>query len=484
MGEIFLAEKRGALGVGKKVVIKRILPDLAQDRQFTRGFEDEARVAMQLNHSNIVQVFDFGQEDGQLYLVSEYVEGADLAQVLTLLKNQDRHLPLNLALGILIRVAAALDYAHKKTGDNGEPLRIVHRDVNPSNVLISFSGDVKITDFGIAKFEARKSRTLPNQIKGKVMYLAPEMITGHDIDMRADIFSFGSMAYEMLCQEHPFSGGNEGEVIDRIKHVRYTPLNERRRDLPMALVKIVEKCLQRDPGMRYQDMAAVQQELTNYLFASHTVLTDSDIGHFLARIMGKDVEQSDVVEGTVRHRTLTVRKKRRVLDYKGWLMTGVAGVLLLVAMVVLLRRRPVEVKPKPAVHPFILRQPALSAQTFGRRSIVLVVPSELQKPTNTNKNVHPRVGKAPKKRINVTIRQPVRPAAKVVFRFFPARANVLIDGKDIDTKGNNIVTWEVGPGRHHIVVLDTVGGGSRRVNFDAKAGQQVNLGTIAVTGVK
>lgn len=474
MGEVFLAEKKGVLGVDKKVVIKRILPDLARDQRFIRSFEDEARVAMQLNHSNLVQVFDFGQDNGQLYLVSEYVEGADLGHVLTLLKNQGRKLPISLALGVLIRMAAALSYAHKKTDNNGRPLKIVHRDVNPSNVLISFNGDVKLTDFGIAKFEARKARTLPNQIKGKVMYLAPEMISGNNVDHRADIFSLGSMAYEILCGKHPFSGKNEGEIIDRIRHSKHRPMNEECHDLPMVLVKIVEKCLERDPDRRYQDMDDVQQALTNYLFASHTVLTDSDIGKFLVRLM-------DTREKTLKkaesggHRTITVVNRHDHRLRKILIRAGALGVVAILALAVVLFW-PARL-PKAGHQVMSVRAPVVYTQSLARRGMAVldskaVVP--VKKISTKPKNVV--------KKMQVSIRHTPQPMSRVIFRFFPARAIVLIDGRDVAVNGNNIVRQKISTGRHHIVVLDQVSGKQKQVDFSIGPDKELNLGTLSATG--
>ena len=233
--------------------------------------------------------------------------------------------------------------------------------------------------------------------------------------------------------------------------------------------------------MRYQDMDAVQQDLTNYLFASHTVLTDSDIGRFLSQLMGKEGSQQDT--GTqVRQRTLTVRSRRRVMDYRAWLLAGGVGLLMLLGLV-WLRRPPGQAEPKP-VHVLPLRQPALIARTLRRRPVAAVKAAGPQATgDNTQKTQQPPATKATaKKHINVSIRQVARPAAQVVFRFFPARASVLIDGREVATNGNNLVNWKVGPGRHHLVVLDTISGRSRRVNFDARAGEHVNLGTIIVTG--
>jgi len=473
MGEIFLAEKQGALGVEKRVVIKRILPDLAMDQQFTRSFEDEARVAMQLNHSNIVQVFDFGQDNGQLYLVSEYVEGADLGQVLTILKNQGRKLPISLALGVLIRMSAALSYAHKKKDRNNNPLRIVHRDVNPSNVLISFNGDVKLTDFGIAKFEARKARTLPNQIKGKVMYLAPEMIAGHGVDHRADIFSLGSMAYEILCGEHPFSGKNEGEIIDRIRHSKHIRLEEKAPELPVTLAKIVENCLERDPDRRYQDMDDLQKDLTDYLFASHTVMSDSDIGKFLVKLLDKGSVAPQKVKSN-NPRTITVVNKRDHRRLKLFFATGFAGVLAILAgLYTFWPEQHRVVMPSD----MMIRMPVVTIQSLGRRGTSAL--SQMAEPVKI-------VDKKPeipvRKKIHVTIRQPSRPLSQVIFRFFPARASVLIDGQDVVADGNNIITQKVTAGRHHILVLDTVSGKRRLVDFSIGPDKKLNLGTLSVTG--
>src|SRR5262245_21934690 len=207
MADIYLARQSGVEGFQKPCVIKRILPQLADDQQFVSMFLDEARIAALLTHPNIVQIFDLGKQDGSYFLAMEHIHGEDLTRILDAERQRGRTaLPENIAIRIIAQVAEGLDYAHHAVDEDGLALGIVHRDVSPPNVIVSYAGSVKIVDFGIAKAVVKHSRTEVGVIKGKVPYMSPEQVQGLELDKRSDIFSLGALLYELSTGQKPFAG--------------------------------------------------------------------------------------------------------------------------------------------------------------------------------------------------------------------------------------------------------------------------------------
>ena len=194
MGEVFLAKHEGVAGFQKKVVIKKILPHLANDDNFVRRFIDEARLVVSLSHSNIVQVFDMGKEEGAYFIAMEYVDGVDLRILLKKNRALGKELPLPLALYVLAEVSAGLDYAHTREDEHGQNLRIVHRDISPSNVMLSKDGAVKLVDFGVAKSASRLNHSLSGSLRGKVRYMSPEQANGETLEAPVMCFLWGSWA--------------------------------------------------------------------------------------------------------------------------------------------------------------------------------------------------------------------------------------------------------------------------------------------------
>ena len=251
MAEVLLARFGGADGFSRHVVIKRILPQHSENVAFVQMFRDEARITAQLLHGNIVQVLEFGCEDGHHHLVLEYVPGVSLSTLLSALKAQNRRLSVAEAAYVTTEVARALDYAHRKRGADGAPLMIVHRDVSPSNVLLSNEGEVKLLDFGIARARARLTPTAHGvgTVKGKLSYLAPETLEGR-AEPRSDLFALGLVAYEMLTSRPPFSGSNEAEVLYRVMAAEIPPASLVTPEVPPAFDAILGKLLSRDVEAR------------------------------------------------------------------------------------------------------------------------------------------------------------------------------------------------------------------------------------------
>ncbi len=251
MAEIFRARRVGVAGFARRVCIKRILPSLSDEREFVEMFIDEARTGAQLRHGNIVSIDDFGEVEGQYFLCMEYVSGVDLARLSSAISRDGRLLPFDVATYVASEVLKALDYAHRKLGVDGHPLDVVHRDVSPQNVLVSFSGEVKLTDFGIARAASRLHRTVGEVVKGKLAYMAPEQARGRPLDGRADLFALGVVFFEMLTGRRPFVGADEREVIDALLRGRRPRVEDLRADVPPVLARVVDKLLASDAAMRY-----------------------------------------------------------------------------------------------------------------------------------------------------------------------------------------------------------------------------------------
>ena len=249
MAEIFLATQRGAEGFERPVVLKRILAALVADPQFRNMMIDEAHVAMSLNHSNIAQVLDLGQAKGRYFLVLEFVDGWDLNLIINRIKTGVLPLPPQLALYIAAEVCRALS-AHAKTRD-GKALGIVHRDISPHNVLISEQGEVKLTDFGIAKALGRRERTGAGIIKGKLAFMSPEQASGGSLDARSDLFSVGTMLYLMATGKRPFEAPTDLEAILRVRQCDPPP-EAVKPDIAQRLSLIIQRAMKLNPQDRYQ----------------------------------------------------------------------------------------------------------------------------------------------------------------------------------------------------------------------------------------
>jgi serine/threonine-protein kinase len=222
MAEVYLARRAGPHGFQKTVAVKRILPQFARDPDFVAMFVDEARVCARLGHPNIVQTFDFGEQDGELYMAMEYVDGTTGARLIRAAAGQAEEVPLDACIHIVLSILHALEYAHSARDDDGKPLSLVHRDVSPGNVLIDRTGAVKLTDFGIARAAEIERRTDAGQLKGKLGYMSPEQVVGRELDARSDIFTLGIVFAEMMILRPLFSGGKELDVLLRIRDADLT----------------------------------------------------------------------------------------------------------------------------------------------------------------------------------------------------------------------------------------------------------------------
>ena len=260
MGELYLASLVGVAGFEKKCVIKKIRADLASDPSFVERFLNEGRTLVALTHSNIVQIFDMGAENGEYYLAMEYVQGGDLRYLLKRVENH--RLPLNVAIGVAIEALKGLSYAHNATDETGRPLGIVHRDVSTSNILISRQGEVKLIDFGIAK--ARTIESVSGIVQGKFAYMSPEQARGESLDRRTDVFSMGVVLYEMLCGRRPFEGNSDLQALERIKTGNYLSLSQVNPEADEALDEILDHALDKNRDTRFGSADEFYDALVEY----------------------------------------------------------------------------------------------------------------------------------------------------------------------------------------------------------------------------
>jgi serine/threonine protein kinase len=261
MGEVFLASTRGSGGVGSRVALKVLRSELVNDASFVHMIIDEARISMFLNHQNIVSVLDFAQDGGDYYLAMEYVQGTTVEQLLEEMRRCQRRPDIPIAVYIAGELCRALKYAHACVDHKGQPLNIIHRDVTPANILLSIHGDVKLTDFGIARAIGRVHQTQAGMVKGKFGYLAPEMTRNEAIDSRADLFSYGVVFYHLLTGQHPIPNASIMEAIFRFEEREFPPPSAVNREVPPPLDAIVMRALEPRPDLRW----ASAQELGDAL---------------------------------------------------------------------------------------------------------------------------------------------------------------------------------------------------------------------------
>lgn len=252
MAEVYLARRDGPHGFTKTVALKRILPQLARDQDFVAMFIDEARVCAQLSHPNLVQVFDFGEAGGELYMAMEFVDGTNCAKAVRKAAAMSETVPLDAALHVVVSVLRGLEYAHAAVDLNGVPLGLVHRDVSPGNILMARSGAVKLSDFGIARADDFERRTEEGQLKGKLGYMSPEQVTGRQVDARSDLFTLGIVLAELLIARPLFGTGNELDVLMRIRDADLTVFERFSTHLPDDMRGIVRRALAQGPDDRYQ----------------------------------------------------------------------------------------------------------------------------------------------------------------------------------------------------------------------------------------
>jgi len=284
MAELYLARQVGPEGFEKQLVVKRILPQLAGNQDFVAMFLDEARIAARLAHPNVVQVFDFGEAQGSPYLVMEYLQGEDLRKIWRQAQALRLPIPQALTCRIASEVCAGLDHAHKQTDPSGRPLGIIHRDVSPQNILVSYDGAVKLVDFGIAKAADTAVVTRSGVLKGKYAYMSPEQAAGRPLDHRTDVFALGVVVYELLTGARLFKRDSDRATLAAVAACEVEPPSAREPRVPADLSALVMRALERDPTQRYQEARAFGEALEGWLHAHHLPAASTHLTAYLRHL--------------------------------------------------------------------------------------------------------------------------------------------------------------------------------------------------------
>jgi serine/threonine protein kinase len=288
MAEVYLGEAVSMEGFKKTVAIKRVLPHLAQNEAFIQMFLDEARLCARLDHANIVSVFDISKKEDTYFLVMEFVDGANLKKIVESLKKRGQRIGLGAAVLIAMESCRGLSYAHELHDENGTPLKIVHRDISPPNILLTRRGEVKLADFGLAKASTQLQTTDPGVVKGKFSYLSPEAAEGNEVDARADIFSIGIVLWELLAGKRLFLGENDYatvKLVQRANIPRLAPLN---REVDEAFEEILLRALSKDPKYRFQSARELGDTLAGYLFNRQLKVTNFDLANLVQLAMSDE----------------------------------------------------------------------------------------------------------------------------------------------------------------------------------------------------
>jgi serine/threonine-protein kinase len=288
MAEVFLAKATGAMGFQRLVAIKLIHANFTRDQEFVKMFIDEARIAMHLHHRNIVQVFDLDKANDTYFIAMEFVHGVNLYDVYERIASKNRWIEPSMALYLIAEVSKGLHFAHTRRGPDGRPLGIVHRDISPQNVLLSFEGEVKITDFGIATAAERLHQTAAGIVKGKYAYMAPERLQEQPTDGRVDVFSAGVLLYELLVGENPFAGTSAVDTIENVLGKKVLPPSERGAPVNQALDRITLKALAKNPAERYASAQELADAVTEYALEVTHARKDMAAGDAgLAQLLGE-----------------------------------------------------------------------------------------------------------------------------------------------------------------------------------------------------
>ena len=289
MAEVFLARHTGVEGFEKEIVIKRIRSHLSESPEFVEMFLGEAKLAAQLNHPSIVQIYDLGKIKDSFFIAMEYIPGRDMSAVIPKSKLTGIPFPLEYAFKIAGHVCEALYYAHTKADQMGSPLNIVHRDVSPENIRVAWTGTVKILDFGIAKAATQIHETKAGQIKGKVSCMSPEQVLGKTVDRRSDLFSLGVVLYEWISGFKLFSGDNDLAIMNNIIEGKIYPPSYFRDNIPAEAETILMKALEKDPKNRYQSAADMQLDIDTFLTDHEFMPSNIHLSNFMKQLFKDDL---------------------------------------------------------------------------------------------------------------------------------------------------------------------------------------------------
>jgi len=294
MAELFLGFTQSMHGFEKLVVLKRILPQFAENPDFVRMFLDEARLAATLDHPNIAHVYDIGEHHGSYFFSMEYVHGQSLLKVMRAVTKARRPLPLEHSLNVIIGTCSGLHYAHEKVGLDGTPLGIVHRDISPPNLILTYDGTVKVVDFGIAKAATAKSNTAVGTLKGKIPYMAPEQCRSEPLDRRSDIFSIGIILYELTVGRRLFQAETEIAIIQKITSGGFPPPTSVHPSYPGELEAIVMRALQLNPDARYSTARDLQIDLEEFAREYKLAISSARLAAFMEELFDEDARRMPI----------------------------------------------------------------------------------------------------------------------------------------------------------------------------------------------
>jgi len=296
MAEIFRATAFGVEGFTKEVCIKRILPNLTIDETFIKMFITEAKISVSLHHANIVQVFDLGRIGEHYFIAMELVRGRDLLQIINRCRTLKRRLPVPISLYLISQVCNGLEYAHRVKVE-GRPAGIIHRDVSPSNILVSWEGDVKVADFGIAKASHKDEKTATGTMKGKYGYMSPEQVLGESIDHRSDIFATGILLYESLVAKRLFKGDTDLETLEKVRAALVpSPPSATNKKVPVEVDQLVYKALALKREDRFQNAGEFHDAINDRLYTSGTRMDSKILATFMQKLFAKEIEEEDRLE--------------------------------------------------------------------------------------------------------------------------------------------------------------------------------------------
>jgi len=290
MAQLYRAKIIGVEGFEKFIAIKQILPHLAHEEELITSFIDEAKLAALLNHQNVVQIYDFGSMENSYFITMEFLHGKDLRSVNAKAKEKGTPVSLENALYLISKVCAGLDYAHKLKDFQGKSLHIIHRDISPQNIFLTYEGDVKIVDFGIAKAASQSTITQVGMIKGKVAYMSPEQAAGKVIDHRSDIFATGILLYELVAGRRMFQGDDTLQILSKVREAEFTPLGTLKGGLPEKLYDIVAKALAKEPEDRYQSLVDMQADIEECIFRLNLRPSGRSMAEYLKLLFAEDIE--------------------------------------------------------------------------------------------------------------------------------------------------------------------------------------------------
>lgn len=466
MAEVWLATSTGAGGFVKDIVVKRILPHLATDPAFVSMFLNEAKLAARLNHPNIVQIFELGDDRG-FFMVMEYVQGLALRGVLREHQLRGTHPTFPIAARVIADAATGLHYAHDLKDEHGKVIGLIHRDVSPDNLLLSFAGQVKVADFGIARASATASHTQEGQLRGKIPYMAPERLAGQPIDRRSDIYALGVVMYEMLTGLRPFGTLSGSELIAQALFSEPPAAASRRPDIPERLGAIVTRAIASNPDERYPTAAALAADLEDYL--KRDGCSPAEVGAWVrehsppeppTQALPTQVTVSAIAPDSLAPPAPPSRRRVVVI---GGVVLAIAG-----AATFMVVSKP-HVEPTPPVAPLVEVTPTPTHVVGPLTSPPPVVPSS---PEDAGMPIEPvKEQPSTKKPVRVEAR-----AGRLVVRVHPW-ADVFVDGQPVGV--TPLAPVELRTGKHQLKLVNPQLGKSIVRTFTIRAGAattvEVNL---------